>query len=96
MRAARTDRNQSEIVSAFRRAGATVQPLHQVGRGCPDLLVGFSGLNLLVEVKNPDKPPSARQLTEDQVRWHESWRGQVAVIECPDAAIAILQARRSS
>ena len=39
-RAARTDANQAEIVAALRGVGASVQPLHAVGQGCPDLLVG--------------------------------------------------------
>lgn len=35
-RKARVDANQSEVVAAFRAAGATVQHLHMVGGGCPD------------------------------------------------------------
>lgn len=74
-RAARTDANQSEIVKRFRQWGASVQPLHQVGDGCPDLLVGLCGVNLVVEVKDGDKPPSARTLTPDQEKWWKGWRG---------------------
>lgn len=43
--AKRTDGNQAEIVRALRSAGATVQTLHTVGKGCPDLVVGFRGNN---------------------------------------------------
>ena len=92
MRASRVDVNQAAIVAAFRACGASVQPLHAVGHGVPDLLIGYAGRNLLVEVKNSEKPPSARKLTPDQVRWHESWRGRVAVVESPEAAIVVLQA----
>ena len=42
-RAARVDRNQAEIVVALRAGGASVQPLHAVGKGVPDLLVGWRG-----------------------------------------------------
>jgi hypothetical protein len=89
-RAARTDANQAEIVAALRKIGATVQPLHQVGAGCPDLLVGFRGVNWLIEVKDVNKPPSRRQLTADQVYWHGGWKGQVATVETAGAAIAIV------
>lgn len=77
----RTDRNQQEIVSAFRDIGARVQVLSAVGKGCPDLLVGFRGVNVLVEVKDGGRVPSERKLTADQVRWHGSWAGQVCVAE---------------
>ena len=40
-RAARVDRNHSEIVEALRRVGASVQPLHGVHDGVPDLLRGL-------------------------------------------------------
>ena len=90
-RAAKVDQNQPEIVDALRKIGATVQPLHGVGAGCPDILVGYRGRNLLVEIKDGSKPPSARKLTPDQVEWHASWRGQVAVADSIDAAIAIIR-----
>ncbi|WP_116082067.1 hypothetical protein [Tropicimonas sp. IMCC34011] len=89
-RAAKVDSNQSRIVAALRKIGASVQPLHAVGGGCPDLLVGFRGLNRVIEVKDGDKPPSARKLTPDQVEWHGAWRGQVDVAKDEDEAFAIL------
>jgi Holliday junction resolvase len=54
-RAARVDRNQSEIVTALRSLGCSVQPLHTIGSGCPDLLIGIDGQNLLIEVKDGAK-----------------------------------------
>jgi len=86
-RAAKVDDNQAEIVAALRKIGATVQPLHAVGQGCPDLLVGWRGMTSLLEVKDGAKPPSARKLTEDQEKWHANWRGQVAVVETVEQAI---------
>lgn len=81
-RAARVDRNQKEIVAYLRKRGATVQPLHTVGRGCPDLLVGHGGKNYLLEVKDGEKPKSAQKLTPDEDAWHFAWLGQVAVVSC--------------
>ena len=57
MRAHRTDSNQSAIIDAFRACGATVQSLHSIGKGCPDLLNGYGGHNRLIEVKNENNPP---------------------------------------
>lgn len=89
-RAAKVDANQAEVVKALRKMGATVQLLHSVGAGCPDLLCGFRGRNILIEVKDGGKVPSARRLTADQVEWHGGWKGQVAVVEDADAAIAVV------
>lgn len=89
-RAAKVDANQPAIVAALRKMGATVQPLHSVGQGCPDLLCGYAGRNLLIEVKDGDKPPSARKLTADQVVWHRDWRGSVYVVESVGQAVALL------
>lgn len=88
MKAARVDANQPEIVRALRRFGCTVQPLHTVGQGVPDLLVGRNGRNLLLEVKDGAKPPSARTLTPDQVKWIDEWRGSpVYVVATVDEAL---------
>lgn len=80
-RDARVDANQKEIVQAFRAMGATVQHLHTVGGGCPDLVVGYRGLNLLVEVKDGSKPPSKRKLTEHEQAFFDEWNGQVTIVD---------------
>ena len=77
----KVDANQKIIVAAFRQMGATVLHLHMVGKGCPDVVIGFNRKNYLVEIKDGDKPPSARKLTPDEVEFHNTWRGQVAVVE---------------
>ena len=88
--AAKIDANQPEIVLALRQAGASVQPLHGVGGGCPDILAGWQGQNFLIEIKDGSKPPSARKLTTDQVRWHDIWQGQKAIVtNIPEALEAI-------
>jgi hypothetical protein len=89
-RAAKVDRNQAEIVAALRGIGATVQPLHAVGKGCPDILCGWRGVNYLIEVKDWRAPKSDRVLTPAQVEWHGGWKGSVAVVETVDAAIAVV------
>lgn len=90
MRAAKVDTNQADIVKALRKAGATVQLLHRVGEGCPDLAVGYKGQTYLIEVKDGAKSPSKRGLNPIQVEWHDQWRGHVAVAESIDDALRII------
>jgi hypothetical protein len=89
-RAAKVDRNQAEIVAALRGIGATVLPLHAVGKGCPDILCGWNGFNYLIEVKDWQAPKSDRVLTPAQAEWHAGWKGSVAVVETVDAALAVV------
>lgn len=89
-RAARVDANQTEIVAALRRAGASVKPTHMVGDGFVDIVAGYRGRNLLIEIKDGSKPPSARKLTPDEVRFHDEWRGEVLVVESVEDALAAL------
>lgn len=85
-RAARTDKNQKEIVAALREVGASVQHLHALAKGCPDILVGFQGRNYLMEIKNG---PRGR-LTTDQERFFQEWQGQVVVVRNIEEAIRCL------
>lgn len=78
--AAKVDRNQREIVAALRQIGASVQPLHMVGKGCPDLLVGYQGNTYLYEIKDGQKPPSKRKLTPDEIKWIGDWQGDPVYI----------------
>ena len=87
---AKVDANQKQIVSALRDAGCSVQSLAATGRGVPDLLVGIAGKNLLMEVKDGDKPPSARKLTPDEKAWHEAWTGQIAVVNSINEALELV------
>ena len=87
----RADRNQSKIVADLRRAGFSVQDLHTVGDGCPDILVGHQGMNWLFEIKNPEQPPSKRKLSDDEEKWHTEWKGQKDIIHHADAAIDLMR-----
>lgn len=83
----RTDENQRKIVAALRAVGASVQDLSRVGKGCPDLLVGFRGRNYLLEVKNPER---RWKLTDDQVMWHRYWNGKAVVVRDSEEALAVI------
>lgn len=84
------DGNQGDIVEALRRVGATVQPLHTIGQGCPDLLVAFRQRMFLYEVKDGSKPPSARKLTPDEKAWIANWKAPVYIVNSAAEALEIL------
>lgn len=92
MRNARVDNNQADIVAVLREVGATVQTLHFVGKGCPDILVGFRGVNYLMEIKDGNKAASKRQLTPAEREFHATWAGQVVIVEDYEAALAVIGA----
>lgn len=83
----KVDANHREIVLALRNLGATTQSLHTLGRGCPDLLVGWRGMNYLMEIKTT---PIGWKLTPDERKWHDLWRGQVCVVGSVDEALEAL------
>ena len=90
-RANRVDYNQSVIVESLRKAGAYVR-IVTMGDGVPDLLVGYKGFTLLLEVKDGDKPPSQRKLTEAEQKFFDEWTGGLlAVVESVEDALAILK-----
>lgn len=90
-KAARTDANQEQIVSCLRGYGMSVQSLAAVGKGVPDLLVGWRGKNFLLEVKDGKKPPSQTQLTPDQIEWHGAWRGaKPHVVHSVNEAVSVI------
>jgi hypothetical protein len=91
-RAANIDSNQPQVVEALRGVGATVQHLHAVGRGCPDLLVGYRGRNHLLELKDGAAVPSKQRLTDDEERWHSTWRGRVVTVRTVDEALSAIGA----
>ena len=83
----RIDSNHVEIVRGLRAVGASVQSIATVGNGCPDLLVGVRGFNFILEVKDGSKSESRRRLTDDEKKWHDSWRGNVRIVTCLDEAL---------
>ena len=90
-RANRVDYNQGVIVESLRKAGAYVKVV-TMGDGVPDLLVGYKGFTLLLEVKDGDKPPSQRKLTEAEQKFFDEWTGGIlAIVESIEDALAILK-----
>ena len=83
----RVDSNQREIVSAFRSRGISVFHLHEVGRGCPDLLLGFKGHNYLVEIKDGSKSLSRQKLTPQEEEFFKNWQGHARIVKSVSDAL---------
>ena len=83
----RVDANQPAIVRALRDIGASVQHLHMVGHGCPDILVGYRGVNYLMEIKVDEKAT----FTEAEIKWRQEWFGEVFDVITPEQAIEIVR-----
>jgi hypothetical protein len=93
MYARRIDDNQNEVVAALRKFGAVVRVITQ-GDGLPDLLVGFRGRTYLMELKDGNKPPSARKLTEAEEKFHSAWTGgSLCIVTSAQQAVDILMAK---
>lgn len=87
--AKRTDANQKDIVAVLRHAGATVSDLSMVGKGVPDLLVGYRGVNILMEIKRDEKAP----YKPTQIEWMKAWEGAAPYrIETTEQALKVLSA----
>ena len=84
----KVDRNHQEIVEALRKAGISVVSLAVVGKGCGDLLCGYRGFNVLLEIKDGTAIPSKRVLTEDEAKFALHWRGQWCKVESTGEALA--------
>ncbi len=79
----KVDDNHKQIVDALRKiSGVSVFSIHTIGKGVPDIVVGYGGLNYLFEIKDGAKPPSQQKLTPMEVTFFEKWKGQVHVATC--------------
>jgi Holliday junction resolvase len=75
------DANQKRIVAQLRDLGYSVKSTANLGDGFPDIIVGANGKNYLFEIKDGDKPPCQRKLTDDEQEFFNLWRGQVNIAE---------------
>jgi hypothetical protein len=76
----KTDANQTPIVRELRKAGCSVQSLADIGKGCPDILVGWHGRTYgPYEVKLP-----GCELTPDEVAWWDAWNGDGTIVYCAE------------
>ncbi len=74
------DANEAAVVAALRAVGASVERLS--GPDMPDLLVGYCGLNYLVEVKT-----DTGKLSAGQAAWLRCWQGRTTFVRTPEEAL---------
>lgn len=87
----RTDRNHAEIIKALRKIqNISVFSTHEIGKGFPDIVVGYKGINYLIEIKDGNKSPSARKLTDHELEFHLNWCGQCAIVKNIDELLKII------
>lgn len=91
-RAARIDATQGEIVHGLRAAGAFVQSLATIGKGCPDLLVAYRGRWYPIETKPSKGGTRDTALREAQVAWWLASKIDPAVARTIDDALRIIGA----
>lgn len=91
MRKRRTDDNHSSLIDQIRQIpGASVFSTHTLGRGFVDAVLGYGQRNYLLEIKDPNKPPSKKALTPDEIKFHQTWQGSVHVVETIEDVLKIL------
>lgn len=83
-RAARTDDNQHDLVEALKKIGAKCYYIKEP----VDLIVGFRGRNVLLEVKREDKRGRESAITKSQAEFIEGWPGEIHVVYTIDEAIS--------
>jgi hypothetical protein len=89
IRKARIDSNQPEIVKAFRDLGWIVAHTHTVGQGFPDVVISKAGYTGLVEIKDGNKVASKKKLTKAEKEFHDSWQGNIHIIESVDDVFSL-------
>ena len=90
--AKRTDSNHKEILKLCREIpGLSVFSTHEIGKGFPDIVIGYKGFNYLVEIKDGAKSASHRKLTDSEVKFHSTWKGLVSIVTNRDDLLTLLQ-----
>ena len=86
--AAKADNNQPEITQAFLDGGASVYHL----KVPVDLMVGYAGQTVLVEVKNLETRYGRKGANERQGNFMATWKGgAVALVDGPEAARRLMK-----
>lgn len=76
MRGKRKDIAQADIERGLAKLGISFADTSALGKGFPDLVIGYQGSNYLYEVKNTAKG----KLTPLETNFQEGWQGQYKVV----------------
>jgi len=87
----RVDLNHAAIINGLRQAGIAAHSIASVGDGLPDILAGFRGVCMVLEVKRYKEGP-----TEAEREFASRWPGPYAIVTSPNEAVeAVLEHARS-
>jgi hypothetical protein len=84
----RIDQNHEEIVRALRdHPGVRLFSTAALGKGVPDICVGYRSFNILCEIKGPKG-----RLNPVQTEWHFQWTGTpVVILRTVDDVVLLLK-----
>ena len=87
----RTDANQGEVMAWFAGLGWAVCDTSELGRGFPDLVIGWGDtndpkrwINVLIEVK-----ADGGRLTEPEQAFHRRWPGPLEIVRGWDDVLRV-------
>ena len=92
MRGKKTDANHAEIRNTFRQMGVYWKDVFQLPEFCDGLVI-VNGVTVAIEVKDGEKLPSQRRLTEAEEKFMHEWTaagGHYRIVESVDDAIQIV------
>ena len=85
---AKVDDNQPEIVNQLRSIpGVTVWNTHQLGKGFPDIIVGYKGVNYLFEIKNRH---GKLLIPLSEQEFYDNWQGQTEIVYDLDEILEVM------
>ena len=95
MTRSRVDGNQAALVKFIRSMGATWQHTYTIP-GALDGIIGYRGVDVRCEIKDPSQSPSRRRLTPAEVETIREWKGRCPeIIETEADVLAIFKQIRT-
>lgn len=76
------DLNHAQIINGLRQAGIAAHSIASVGDGIPDILAGYRGICVVLEVKRFKEEP-----TQKEREFAERWPGPYCIVNTPVEAI---------
>ena len=86
----KVDSNQAQIIADLKKIGVSVLNLSRVGGGCPDILVGWQGKNILIEIKT-----AKGNLNDLQIEFFKEWKGPKFVCKSINEIIEIINNKKN-
>ena len=86
--ARKVDLNHTDVVKTLRSLGASVFDASKVGKGFPDIVVGYKNNTILVEIKSGEN----KKFTPTQLKFMSEWKGSSIIrINDIDGAIRLIK-----